>query len=335
MNFFTKNKLIAGVLGLMAIVSVVNTQAILNLTNNIAGGEKNSMSVFNNKQQEAQVLGYTGTCIKILPATNNHTGFIDPVSWGQDFDGVSKHMFVIGFKIKNTCSRTISIIKDSFVSVNSTFESFQVATVEDFSNIFLPSISSRYSINGPAPSNISDIYGVVSTSLNIPNNRLTGVTLTGDGEMKVTNIPANSEKQFIIFSHVYANNQGVEHHSRLSIKKIRWFLTQSYNDQNLSANEVKTYNFTNEEVEKYTTSYARFKGISSGCSEGVIIGYDSNGSPIFCGDTIPQGGCAEGTVVGYNPDGTPIFCGDENTNKPCTPGTIIGYNKDGSPIYCQ
>ncbi|MBP7846422.1 MAG: hypothetical protein KA007_03200, partial [Candidatus Pacebacteria bacterium] len=113
----------------------------------------------------------------------------------------------------------------------------------------------------------------------------------------------------------YANNQGVEHHSRLSIKKIRWFLTQSYNDQNLSANEVKTYNFTNEEVEKYTTNYARFKIASSGCTDAAIIGYNPDGSPIYCGGISRE------------------LSGLRDTD--CTKGVVIGYNKDGTPIYCQ
>lgn len=336
MNFFTKNKLIAGVLGLMAIVSVVNTQAILNLTNYITGGENSSMSVFKNDRQEAQILSSSGNCIKLSPASNNHTSFIDPANFTENFDGLSKHMFVVGLKIKNTCSRSISIIKDGYSFPNGV-SAFQNSKLEDFPNINNQTASSQYSFSGPHPSAITDIYGLMPTSLNIPNSNLNGVIQTGDGEMKVTNIPANGEREFILYSYANANNQGVQHNTRLSLKKIRWFLTQNYNDNILTNNEVKVYSLSSSDVEKYRTSYARFLGenTSGDCAKGTIIGYDSNGSPIFCGDQIPQGGCAEGTIIGYDSNGSPVFCGDEVVDpNDCAKGTIIGYDSNGSPIFC-
>lgn len=282
MKFFTKNKIIAGTLALMALVSVVNTQAILSLTNYVKGDSAKNYSL-NTGNQEAQVFRSSSACIKLSPASNNHTTFIDPLSFSEDFDGLSKHMFLIGFKIKNTCSQTISIVKDSFTYPNGT-GSFANGKLEDFPNILNQTASSNFSFSGPTPATISNIWGILSPDLIVPNANLIGVTSTGDGEMKVANIPAGGEKEFIFSS--YANAGEAEHHTRLSLKNIRWFMTSSYGDGQISAQEMKTYALTKAEVEKYTTSYARFKTHSEetpdDCAAGTIIGYDQNGNPIFC-----------------------------------------------------
>lgn len=335
MKFFTKNKVIAGVVGLIAVVSVVNTQAILSLTNFVKGGEQEPMSLFGSKRQEAQVFGSTTNCIRLLPASNNHTTFIDPANFTEDFDGLSKHMFVIGFKIKNTCSRPISIIKDGFTFPEGS-NYFQNSKLEDFPNVSAQTASPVYSFSGPNAATISSIYGLLSPDLLIANSNLDGVTPTGDGQMKVANIPANGTKEFIVFSYANASTQNPEHHTRLSLKKIRWFITQSYNDNNLSNTEVKVYELTTPEVEKYTTSYAHFKGdIDKDCAEGAIIGYDANGNPIFCGDDVGENDCAEGAIIGYDATGNPIFCGDQGDDNDCAEGAIIGYDKNGKPIFCQ
>ncbi|MDQ5883336.1 MAG: hypothetical protein QG654_249, partial [Patescibacteria group bacterium] len=333
MKFFTKNKVIAGVIGLMALVSVVNTQAILSLTNYVKG-EKVGGMVLNGENQEAQVFGSTTNCIRLYPASSNHTSFIDPSSFSENFDGLSSHMFVVGFKIKNTCNRSISIIKDGFTFPNGG-NSFQTSKLEDFPNINNQTSSSGYSFSGPNASFITDINGLLSPDLIVLNSNLDGVTPTGDGEMKAFNIPASSEKEFIVFSYANASNQNIEHHTRLSLKKIRWFFTQSYQDNSLSNSEVKVYSLNTSDLEKYRTSYARFKGVSEDCAKGTIIGHDANGNPIFCGDTVGDGDCAEGTIIGYAADGTPIFCGDDNSGgNDCAEGTIIGYDANGNPILC-
>jgi hypothetical protein len=280
MKFFTKNKIIAGVIGLIALVSVVNTQAIIKLTNYIKAGSGNEFAVVA-EGQSAQVFSSRSNCVRILPASNNHTTFVDPANV-EGLDGLSKHMFVIGFKIKNLCNQSISVVKEGFNFPNGA-NAFQNSKLEDFPNINNQTASTNYSFSGPNPSFISDIYGISALSSAIPNGNINGVTLTGDGEMKVTNIPAGGEKEFIVFSYVDANADGIIHNTRLSLKNIRWFLTQSYQDNLLSSNEVKTYALTAPEVEKYTTSYARFKSQGSDdCAEGAIIGYNKDGTPIFC-----------------------------------------------------
>ena len=307
MKFFTKNKIIGGTLALMALVSIINTQAILRLTDYVKGDSARGLSL-SSEGQEAQVFRSSSSCLKLSPASNNRTTFIDPASFSEDFDGLSKHMFLIGFKIKNTCNQTISIVKDSFAYPNGT-GSFSNSKLEDFPNILNQTASSNFSFSGPTPANTESIWGILSPDLIVPNQNLSGVTITGDGEMKVANIPANGEREFIVSS--YANAGLNEHHTRLSLKNIRWFTTSSYGDGQISNGEMKTYALTKAEVEKYTTSYARFKSSaqsSDDCAEGTIIGYDSAGNPIFCGNEDVGDDCAKGTIIGYNKDGTPIYC---------------------------
>ncbi len=340
MNLSKNKKIFLGLIALMGIASLINTQAIVKIAKTVYP-QSDSGVILDSSNQKAQVFGSARNCIELHPATSNHTTFIDPSgNFTTDFDGLSKHMFVIGLKIKNICNRDISIVKDSFTSSNSHSEAFKVANLEDFPNINNPSLSSGYTLNGPVTGIITDIYGITGQLINIPNSNLSGVMSTGDGEMKVTNIPAYGEKQFIIFSYANANSQGLEHNSRLSLKKIRWFLTQSYDDNLITASDMKVYSLTQSEVDRFTTSYVRFKGVSSDCAEGTVVGYNQDGSPIYCGGSDSEP-CAPGTVIGYDGRGNPIYCdglavessGSSYTD--CAKGVVVGYNKDGTPIYCQ
>lgn len=330
-KYFTKKRVMNGVIALIAVVSFINTQAIIKLS----GGAQNNVAV-SSKNQSAQVLLSQRSCIKILPASNNHTTFIDPANFTENFDGTSSHMFVIGLKIRNTCNQSISIISEGYHSNGTYQNAFQNMRLEDFPNISNQTVASNYSFVGPHPSPISDIYGLSQSNFEVPMTNQNGISPTGDGAMKVTNIPANSEKEFIVYSYANASGQSSLHNTRLSLKNIRWFLTQSYSDNNLSGSDVKTYSLTSAEVEKYTTSYARFVGgQNSDCAEGTVIGYDANGNPIYCGDNLGPNDCAEGTIIGYDANGNPIFCGDEVSENDCAEGTVIGYDSNGNPIYCK
>jgi hypothetical protein len=73
------------------------------------------------------------------------------------------------------------------------------------------------------------------------------------------------------------------------------------------------------------------KNLRTDCIPGTIIGYDSDGSPIFCEDSNE---CVPGTIIGVNPDGTFIFCDEDDSEDQCIPGTIIGY-QNNQFVYCQ
>lgn len=244
----TNKKIVGVVISLLAVVSVVQTQAIIKLT-----------KLSTSQSQKAQVTNYA-TCLKLSPASVNHTSFIDPTDFSDTYNGLNKHMFVIGLKIKNMCDTAISIIKDSYSYPNGT-NSFQIAKMEDFPNITNPTVLQSFSVNGPARSNISDIYGVLSPDMIIPNIYLTGVIPTGDGEMKAYTLQPKVEKDFIVFSYGDANASDIISNTRLSLKKIRWFYTQAFADSLLTSSEVKTYNLTTIEIGRFTTGYARFKNV--------------------------------------------------------------------------
>lgn len=296
MDLLTKNKVVGGVIGLLAIVSIVNTQAIIKLS----GGGADTVLVAS-AGQEAQALSSASKCIQVLPASGNHTSFVDPADVSPSFD----HMLVIGLTIKNICSRSISIISDGFTYPNGTNQNFQNSKLEDFPNISNQTLASEYAIIGPHVASIPTIYGLDQYDLVIPASNIMNVEYAG-GDMKVATIGANSQKEFIVYSYVRGNSQNIEHNTRLSLKKIRWFLTSSYNDSQLSSNEVKTHSLTPAEVSMFTTSYANFN--QDGCAAGTIIDYDKNGNPIYCAGGNSEGGCPEGTIIGFNKDGSPIFC---------------------------
>lgn len=272
-KLFTKNRIIAGVVGLMAIVSIVNTQAIIKLSSS--------------NTQSAQVLSSSArNCISLSNAPYKHTNFINPAGDVEEYNGLSRNFFVIGLNITNTCSRDIYIVKDSFIFP---FGSNAYSTLEfqDFNRPNQPTLLSGYSTNGPFKSNLTDIWGYLGHDMIIPTTNLSGVQITGDGEMKLTRIPANTTKSFAVSAYGTASGEVSPHHTRLSIKNIRWFLAQSYSDNILSSNEMRVYSLNPAEIEKFSSGYARFDRINTSsdnkdCLPGTLIGFNKDGSPIYC-----------------------------------------------------
>lgn len=304
-KLFTKNRIIAGVVGLMAIVSVVNTQAIIKLSSRGVSSADQSAQVFNTS---------LNNCISLSSAPYKHTNFINPAGDLEEYNGLSRNSFIIGLNIRNTCNRDIYVVKDSFVFPGGT-GSYPSLEFQDFNRPNQSTLLSGYSMNGPFKSNLNDIWGYLGHDMIIPVSNLNGVQPTGDGEMKLTKIPANTTKSFAFSGIGNASTATTPHHTRLSVKSIRWFLAQSYNDNILSSNDMKVYNLTPTEIEKFSSGYARFDGVSApsggeDCIPGILIGYDKNGNPIFCDE------------------------GNGGDDSDCIPGILIGYNKDGSPIYC-
>lgn len=274
-KIFTKNRIIAGALCLMALVSVVNTQAIIKLSSG------------NSIKQTAQVSNSSlKNCISLSSAPYKHTNFINPTGDQEDLNGLSRNSFIIGLNIRNICNRDIYIVNDSFAFPFGD-NAYAGSVFEDFNRPNQTTLLSNYSVNGPFKSNLDDIWGYLGYDMVIPFSNLNGVQITGHGEMKITKIPANSAISFAYSGNGIAGFQGTPHHTRLSIKNIRWFLSQSYNDNILSSNEMRIYNLTSAEIEKFSSGYARFDNVSApssgtDCVPGTLIGFNKDGSPIYC-----------------------------------------------------
>ncbi|MBP7846423.1 MAG: hypothetical protein KA007_03205 [Candidatus Pacebacteria bacterium] len=289
----SKNKIIAGVIGLIAVVGVVNTQAIVSLTNHVRNEKVVKEIVFNNENQEAQVFSTSSTsvskCIQVLPSSDNRTSFIDHNGNIND----QTHEYLIGFKIRNRCNSTISIIRDGILT------NPQLGFLQKFPTLNSPAEISFSNLFGPQPVQPASI-NALGTTAQIPYTlveQIPGIT----SDIYRTDIPANSERDFFVYAMVEGGSEDPTF-VRLSLNKFRWFILSNFNGDNfLSQNEIRTFTFS---PNTFVSSYARFDS----CAEGTIIGYDGSGSPIYCHDEGGNEPCAPGTVIGYNKDGSPIFC---------------------------
>lgn len=289
----TNKRIVGGLIALLAIVSVVQTQAIIKITKGSTSNK--TVAMVSSEDQAAQVLTSAASkCIQILPRDTNYTHFIDAIDQSPSFD----HTFYLGFKIKNRCNVPISIIQDVDYNFNDEFHDHFV--VEDYLGVGVDTVAYAFYGYGPLKAYYDEI-AASSANSTIPVANLDNVSYystyftagpifdpsnpPSPGYIIVQNLPANSSTNFIYGVNV-KGNLSAEHYSRVFLNKIRWFSTQNYNDGILSGDEIKIHNLTSEERKIVTTSHAKFNGggvwdSRFGCPEGVVLGYnEKNSSPI-------------------------------------------------------
>ena len=225
----SKNKVLAGVIGLIAVVGIANTQAIVSLTNYVKGS--NEKVVFSSEGQEAQVSLASSKCVQVLPPSDNRTSFIDPFIQGV----FSSHEYLVGFKIRNRCNYNISIIRDDTSDLN------DIVFIQDFPNLNHPSNIIINHFYGPQPVAPASITAQGTSSM-IP------FTLTqGSYSIYETQIQPGNERDFMFIGRVNTDGMSLESHIRISLNKFRWFKTSDFSSDNmLSNNEIKTFIFPNK-----------------------------------------------------------------------------------------
>ncbi len=250
----SKNKIIAGVIGLIAVVSLVNTGAIVKLSKNTGG-------------QEAQVLSASRNCVEVLAPSQNRTSFID--AHGNISD--QTHEYHIGIKIKNRCNYPISIISD---------QNYYYPGLVSNNVVNLAKVQRFPSLSNPLPSGY--IVGTFTGPYSINSGAVAGGTadisipiMGGGSMMYASTIQANSERDFVVYGYLNST-QEEQDYFRVSLDKFRWFRTSNFTSDNvLSQDEINTFTLS---VDSFVSSYARFNG----CTPGAVLGYDSQGNAIYC-----------------------------------------------------
>lgn len=277
-KFFTNNKIIAGVIGLIAIVSLVNTQAIIKL----------SSRGLSDADQSAQVLSAGSNCLQIdSPLGTRVSNSFDGEIENQNY---KVEEYLIGVSIKNICSQKIYIVNPS------TFWS-QSATLTN--PLTAGGVNAVYGdiISEPSTTNnfmigISSFPGITTYTNPIPSQFLSHTPPGLLGENMITefvspgpsdtvsldfsqtqglNLQSNliayglnprSSKKFWYFVSVvhpgYLDNPAQYlSFTKIALKRIKWFRENSLNDSILTNLELKTFNIPNNISKFLETSSVR------------------------------------------------------------------------------
>lgn len=280
----TNKKIAGGVIALLAVVSLTQTQAILKLAKAANVNKTSAVAMVDSESQEASggnSLSNPNACIQVAPSDGNHTTFIDP-----DINPYNNnHSYTIGFKIKNICNTEVSIIddfdsSDAYGNGNGGVH-VAIAKVEDFMQTGTDSIAWVYAGGGPRVRSTDSVDDTLPQEFIIPSSNIDNVLATiggaDDHVIQGYNIAPSSERNFYISFTVWGNYENIQHRTRIILKKFRWFKTSAYSDSVLSAGEVKTYNLSDANSKLFSTSYAMFNdpyanmtGVKSKSKEAVI-----------------------------------------------------------------
>lgn len=282
----TNKKIAGGVIALLAIVSLAQTQAILQIAKASNANRVSTLAQVSSEDQAAQVLNAARGCIEVLPPSDNRTSFIDAGAGGPS-QQLTIHDYIIGVKIKNRCNYSITVLKDSIGKTNGLSDTYSnlipIVKIQKFPNLNNPyEVEGLYNFTGPMPTEIGidQPYIGQSADISMTNNNLSGVPSSFIGGTQTNNIwayniPANGSRDFIYNGVVGNGTPDVPtiEYVRSSLNKLRWFKTSSYNDAMLTSNEVQTFTYP---TDSFVSSYAKLRGC-----QGEFV-YDKQNNPIAC-----------------------------------------------------
>ncbi len=282
----SKNKVIGGVIGLIAIVSVVNTQAIVKLTSFVTGAPAPaSMTSFNNQSQKAQAISFSS---KTAAAE------------GQVYKRGDKSDVILQVqKVLTEQGLYKSDISGLFgPRTEAAVKAFQLANKLPVTGIL--DLQTRDVILGITPRDIT--FTRVCNQNSAPWIRVTspngGEVYQAGQQINVTwqscMIPS-TEQVFIQLAIGPLNGNG---------------------SNNFESLPFYTHNDGSESVTFPSTLFEAPDSWNYGNNFRVKVVLNSNqGISDFSDNLFTIGeGCAEGTIIGFSSSGNPIFCGGEGQN---------------------
>ncbi len=268
----TNKRLVGGVIALLAIVSLAQTQAILQIAKASNVNKTSTLAKVSSEDQTAQVLSTTSSrCVEVLPVEGTEHSIDYPGAAvsenGQVLD--YNHTFFVHFKVKNKCNSDIYVLQDLGMVMPGVYE--------DTLGLFpgeIQEYNPSFEYVSPSPivpaTDIGFYYSGVwggypyVGNLDIPLTNMPGVNfLYNSSAPSATSarIPALSERYFTFQSMVQIDTNDfpeVPKAYRMALKKIRWFSQNSYADNTISASEVKTYVMPASLSKSLTTSYITY-----------------------------------------------------------------------------
>lgn len=305
----SKNKVAGGVLGLLAIVSIVNTQAIVSLTNYVRGDSSNGMSL-DGSNQSAQVVNFSTKTTenavykrgdksdvilqvqKALTSKGLYKGDISGLMGPKTEKAISDFQKSNGLTVTGTLDQnTISAVLRGGGSGTNTGPGMSALPAcnrnsEPWIRVLSP--------NGGEVYQAGEEINVTWRKCNVPAGVDVGITLLNEvsgqplptfvNHVQIEQTPNDGSQ--IISASAMQGLSPFEYGNRFKVR-LNYVVTNSYDWQTYGNNPAWMQN-----GDESNNLFTIIDG--EGCAEGTIIGYDSTGNPIFCqGD---GDGCAPGVI---------------------------------------
>lgn len=287
-KLFTKNKIIAGVVGLMAIVSVFNTQAIIKLSSR--GLSSNSQTA-----QVGRLIGSTSDkCLSVLPKNGGEhkveKSIMNPPGMSNTNNSYN---FQINFIVRNNCSEDIYILADhdlqgAYPSINHPAFPGRVYQTSGQTTNWWADLNSISSLNTDGltayDANIGVFYPIPENNLIVLSGSQisSNLSLIMPYQIYAYRIPSNSSRNASFFTNLTLSNseETLTKTVKVGLRQVRYFKESALDNNNLNVNELFVRTIPDLDY-RFITSYINFYG-QDDCIPGTIIGYNKDGSPIFC-----------------------------------------------------
>ena len=233
-SIISNKRLVAGLIGLLFVVTFVHTISILNISNNL------TFSKINNSSQKAQV--GTFNCLQVSPMYN----IVEPseVYYNGTYPGVSNHMYL---NIKNICSSTINIFNPGIGYTIPTLIEDQTRQVNGTPLTILNSQLSNYNIN--SYTEFLECFNCGNTIAQYPS------TVTGTPSTVYVHPIAPQQTRTIIYNINYSMTSISEWPIRIAPKAIKWVAQNSLADNQISNSDISTVTLTSTQRASWATDF--------------------------------------------------------------------------------
>lgn len=273
----TSKKIVGGMLALLFIVTIVQTQAIMKIANDLSTNK--TFAVGSPEDQKAQA-AIMANCFQITPGKHLMTSpyVADGISGGgyPVYEIGRYYIFRNFFQIKNKCSYAVGILNSSdlvpYDANNPNYNNpnpnllLSSSLMLGSSEILLPSESPSLNDIGssmpvPNPPLVIEEYlnPESSTTVSIPATNVSGVSsfaINAGNDIYAGVLQPGETRSFM-----YAVTAKVYPATTLAItlNKIKWFRYSDYTGNNiLTAAEIKTYNLSQSIQNQLKNNYLNF-----------------------------------------------------------------------------
>jgi hypothetical protein len=287
MNLLTKNKMFVGVIGLIAITSIVNTQAIISLGNYIKGS--NDKVVLSAEDQEAQVFlsSQVNNCLKIDSPLGTRTSESFNGQVGDQNYIVQEYL--IGVSIQNICPHKVYIVNPSsfwgsaatldnpvassgvdpiygdIISEPAMTNNFKVGT-SSFPGLtfFTDPIPSEF-LSNSIPSLLMENLVQEFTSvapidvISLESSQISGISAGPNFAAYGLNSKVKRKFWYLV-SVVQPGVDGVDENfsfTKVAMRSLKWFRESSLSDSMLTSSELRTFNISSSSQKFLETSGVR------------------------------------------------------------------------------
>lgn len=227
--------LVAGLIGLLFVVSFVQTAGILNISRSV---NKTSPAL----SQKAQV-ATLGTCLQVTPWNNRITTY-------QNFNntnipGVNVDMY---WNVKNTCPWEVRIIRTTGLGNQGAPYNMELQLISGLSDPFAlnPTTFATHGVTN---------YAEDATCMNCSGNISYNSTVAAGYPTIYTYLIPSQATRLIRMRTYFNKNPAYPYELRVAPKSIKWVQSNAWSDNNISSNEIFTSSVSTANVSNWASDF--------------------------------------------------------------------------------